>query len=445
MDAYKAGYVDTEPIGLALPVADRRLTTAIFDRAVIGGINPARRLIAASRAKDFPSGARPTFPYGTRMLTRPLPFDAAHRSMLDQLAADDRYRSLRPRSGADFSSNDYLGLAGSKRLAGAIREALERGVPVGAGGSRLLRGNHSELEALEEEAAAFFRTEAAMFFSSGFAANGTLFATLPQRGDLVVHDALIHASVHDGLRIGRADYAAAAHNDPGAFDAAIRSWRNSGGRGRPWIAVESLYSMDGDRAPLDELAAIADRHEAFLLIDEAHATGVFGPDGRGLGHHLDGRDNVIGLRTCGKALGCEGALLTGPAFVRDFLVNRGRGFVFSTAPSPLMASAVREALHILVDEPERRDQIAALSRAAADTLAPYGVADSGSQILPLIIGDDGKTMRVAAALQDAGYDVRGIRPPTVPAGTSRLRISITLNIGTEQLDGLADAIGSALR
>lgn len=379
------------------------------------------------------------------MLLPPRQFDASHRSLLDQLVAEDRYRNLRPRRGVDFSSNDYLGLAGSERLARAIRNALERGVPVGAGGSRLLRGNHSEHEALEEEATTFFRTEAAMFFSNGFAANGALFATLPQRGDLVVHDALIHASAHDGLRLGRADYVGAAHNDPAAFDAAIRHWRNASGRGRPWIAVESLYSMDGDRAPLDELAAIADRHEAFLLIDEAHATGVFGPDGRGLGHHLDGRDNVISLRTCGKALGCEGALLTGPAFVRDFLVNRGRAFVFSTAPSPLLASAVREALHVMIDEPERRDQIAALSRAAADLLSPFGVVNSGSQILPLIIGDDGRTMRVAAAVQDAGYDVRGIRPPTVPAGTSRLRISITLNVGAEQLHGLADAIGSALQ
>ncbi len=365
--------------------------------------------------------------------------------MLDQLVMDDRYRSLRPPGGIDFSSNDYLGLAGTRRLASAINLALERGVPVGAGGSRLLRGNHSEHEALEGEAAAFFRTEAALFFSSGFAANSALLATLPQRGDLVVHDALIHASAHDGMRIGRAEYMAAAHSDPAAFDTAIHSWRKRGGKGRPWIAVESLYSMDGDRAPLDELAAIADAHEAFLLIDEAHATGVFGPDGRGLGHHLDGRDNVISLRTCGKALGCEGALLTGPAFVRDFLINRGRGFVFSTAPSPLMASAVREALHILADEPERRERLAALSRTAARLLEPHGAAGHGSQILPLILGDDSRTMRVAAALQASGFDVRGIRPPTVPEGTARLRISVTLNVDDQQLAGLADAIEHALQ
>ena len=365
--------------------------------------------------------------------------------MLEDLSAEDRYRELRPRRGIDFSSNDYLGLASSARIADAVRAALERGVPLGSGGSRLLRGNHSEHEALEEEAASFFGAEAALFFSSGFAANASLLATLPQRGDLVVHDELIHASAHEGMRLGRADYTPAAHNNPEAVDAAIRAWRNKGGKGRPWIAVESLYSMDGDMAPLDDFVAIADAHDAFLLIDEAHATGVFGPNGRGLGHHLDGRDNVISLRTCGKALGCEGALLIGPAFMRDFLINRGRSFIFSTAPSPLMASAVREALRILADEPERRERLAALARDAACLLTPLGAVSHGSQILPVIIGDDGRTMRAAAALQAAGYDVRGIRPPTVPTGTARLRISITLNTNPEEVVGLAGALVSALR
>lgn len=273
---------------------------------------------------------------------------------LARLSAIDRRRRLIPIAGRDFSSNDYLGLAGSPRLRAAAADALARGVPVGSGGSRLLRGNHAEHAALEAEAAAFFGSEAALWFSSGFAANAALLATLPQRGDLIVHDALVHASAHDGMRLARAPAVSVAHNDPGAFDDAIRDWRRQGGTGSPWIAVESLYSMDGDRAPLDELVAVAERHDAMLLIDEAHATGVFGANGRGLAAAWEGRPNVVTLRTCGKALGSEGALVCGPAVVCDFLVNRARGFIFSTAPSPVMAAVVREGLRILADEPGRR-------------------------------------------------------------------------------------------
>ncbi|MEG3163320.1 8-amino-7-oxononanoate synthase [Sphingomonas sp. PB2P19] len=360
-----------------------------------------------------------------------------HRTDLIALRSRDRLRALRPRRGVDFSSNDYLGLADSPRLRAAVADALARGVAVGSGGSRLLRGNGDEHEALEDEAARFFGSEAALVFASGFAANTTLFATLPQTGDLVVHDALIHASAHEGMRLGRATCVSALHNDADAVADAIRDWRTAGGIGTPWIAVESLYSMDGDRAPLADLATVADRHDAILLVDEAHATGVLGPGGRGLTAELGNRDFVITLHTAGKALGCEGALLCGPAVMRDFLVNRGRGFIFSTAPSPLMASAVRESLRIVADEPERRDRLTALVAFAEDALWGCGVTPSGSQILPLVVGDDAATMRLAGAVQAAGFDVRGIRPPTVPQGTSRLRISLTLNVTEADIVALA--------
>lgn len=365
---------------------------------------------------------------------------AAQHDDLRQLADRARLRSLQPRAGLDFSSNDYLGLADAPRLRDGVAAALARGVAIGSGGSRLLRGNDPEHEALEAEAAAFFGSDTALFFSSGYAANTALLATLPQRGDLVVHDALVHASAHEGMRLGRAEHVAAPHNDAGAIDDAIAGWRRGGATGRAWIAVESLYSMDGDRAPLADLAAIAARHEAMLLIDEAHATGVFGDRGRGLAADLEGREDVITLRTCGKALGCEGALLCGPRTARDFLVNRGRGFIFSTAPSPLIAAAVRESLRILADEPERRDRLAALIAFAEQAFAPSGVTPTGSQILPLIVGEDALTMRMATALQEAGFDVRGIRPPTVPAGTARLRISLTLNVTEADVTALADTI-----
>lgn len=368
----------------------------------------------------------------------------AHRADLGGLAARDRLRRLIARTGRDFSSNDYLGMSGAPRLARAVEAAIARGVPMGSGGSRLLRGNDPEHEALEADAARFFGCESALFLSSGYAANVALLATLPQRGDLVVYDALIHASMHEGLALTRADKAMAAHNDVQSFADAITGWRSAGGRGRVWLAFESLYSMDGDRAPLADLAALAELQEAVMLIDEAHATGVFGPDGRGLAAALDGRADTVVLRTCGKALGCEGALICGPAVVRDFLVNRARPFIFSTAPSPLMAAAVREALRMLVDEPERRTGLMALAAHAEAVLAPLGATVTSTQIMPLILGDEARTMAVAAHLQDAGFDVRGIRPPTVPAGTSRLRISLTQNVIPEDIDALAVALAKAL-
>lgn len=368
----------------------------------------------------------------------------AHRADLDGLAARDRLRRLIVRKGRDFSSNDYLGMSGAPRLARAVEDAIARGVPMGSGGSRLLRGNDPEHEALEEDAARFFGSESALFLSSGYAANVALLATLPQRGDLVVFDALIHASMHEGLTLTRADKAMAAHNDAQSFADCIAGWRKAGGAGRVWLAFESLYSMDGDRAPLADLTALAERHEAVMLIDEAHATGVFGPDGRGLAAALDGRADAVVLRTCGKALGCEGALVCGPAVVREFLVNRARPFIFSTAPSPLMAAAVREALRMLTDEPERRDELMARVAHAAAVLGPLGADVTGTQIMPLVIGDEGRTMAVAARLQAAGFDVRGIRPPTVPQGTSRLRISLTRNVMLEDIDALAGALAKAL-
>jgi 8-amino-7-oxononanoate synthase len=366
-----------------------------------------------------------------------------HQRDLDRLADAGRRRELRPRRGIDFSSNDYLALAAHPAMRAGIVDALERGVAVGSGGSRLLRGNDPEHEALEAEAAAFFGSESALYLSGGYAANTALLSTLPQRGDLVVHDALVHASMHEGLRLSRGTAVSATHNDAGAFERAIRRWRNEGNRGRVWIAAESLYSMDGDVAPLGDLADVADRHDAVLLIDEAHATGVFGPDGRGLAAHLDGQPNLIVMRTCGKALGCEGALICAPRIVRDFLVNRARGFIFATAPSPLMAAAVRVALRLIAAEPERRQALQALVRRAGAGLSRLGFPDSRSPIIPLILGADRRATASAAALQDAGFDVRAIRPPTVPEGTSRLRVSVTLNVNAAQVDALIGAVEAA--
>ncbi|WP_174292043.1 8-amino-7-oxononanoate synthase [Sphingomonas bacterium] len=365
-------------------------------------------------------------------------------SGLAQLESIGRRRFLTLPQGHDFASNDYLGLAGSTRLRTAVTDAIGRGVPVGSGGSRLLRGHGEEHQRLEEEAARFFGAEAALFIGSGYGANALIFATLPQRGDLVVYDALIHASAHEGMRLGRAATAAFAHNDVDAAADAIVQWRRGGATGTPWLAVESLYSMDGDQPPLADFAALADREDAMLLIDEAHATGVYGQDGRGLAAELDGRPNVVVLRTCGKALGCEGALILAPQIVREFIINRGRGFIFSTAPSPLIAAVVRDALRSLIEEPERRERLRMLVESAGCELRRLGLPVSGSSIQPIVIGDDRRTMAIATALQRAGFDVRGVRPPTVPTGTSRLRLSVTLNVDEAALAALAAALAKLL-
>jgi 8-amino-7-oxononanoate synthase len=360
----------------------------------------------------------------------------SHADLLAQLSAKGRLRALTRTRGADFTSNDYLALAESAALREAASAALSRGVPLGAGGSRLLRGNHPEHEALEEEAASFFGSETALYFPTGFAANAAIAATLPRRGDLIVYDALIHASFRDGLEPARIAATPAPHNNIAAMDDIIRGWRAGGGKGQVWIAAETLYSMDGDAAPLAELVRLAAQHDAMLLLDEAHATGVHGEQGRGLGAAYEGAPNIISLHTCGKALGAAGALVCLPRLYRDFLVNRGRAFIYSTAPSPLMAAVVRASLKIIAGAEQERAQLAALVRHAEAGLKKMGLNVSGSQIQPILIGEDHRAVALASALQARGHDIRAIRPPTVPEGTARLRLALTLHVTASDLDGL---------
>lgn len=322
----------------------------------------------------------------------------------------------------DFSSNDYLGMSHHPKLLAAVRGAIDDGIAIGAGGSRLLRGHHDEHQALETQAANFFGSEQALFFANGFMANYALFTCLPKSGDVVIYDELVHASIHDGMMAGKAQAIAAKHNDLQDFEDKIKAAR-AGGKGQIYISIESIYSMDGDTAPVDELMQLANDYKAFLVVDEAHATGVWGEGGKGLMSAWEGAENLITLHTCGKAIGASGALICAPQIICDYMVNYSRPFIYSTAPSPLTAYTVSESMKIMQDEPELRERLKQNIKLATELLS---IETSTSQILPIIIGDAGATMAMAKQLQAAGFDIRGVRPPTVPDGSSRLRITLTL-------------------
>ncbi len=242
------------------------------------------------------------------------------------------------------------------------------------------------------------------------------------------------------MRRGRAETRKFAHNDVNDARKIIAKWRALGGLGQVWIAVESVYSMEGDLAPLPDLSSLAVESDAVLVVDEAHATGIYGPNGRGLSHDL--KAEVLTLHTCGKSLGVSGGLICGSKVFIEALINRARPFVFATAPAPLTAALVRTALQVLQNESDL--SASAKSRVASAHLSArrYGFPKEtlNSQIIPVMLGDEARAMRMATALQKQGFDVRGIRPPTVPRGRSQLRISITGNVNHEDISALFETI-----
>ena len=357
-----------------------------------------------------------------------------YQDKLQQLAVLGRVRQCRLPVGVDLTSNDYLGLRRHPALRAAAVAALEAGLELGAGGSRLLRGHHAAHAELESFAATYFGAPAALYFATGFQANYALFATLPQRQDVILFDALIHASVREGIQAAPARHVRVAHNDLNAFEAALKDWREKAEQ--IWIAVESVYSMGGDCAPVPELYALAQKYDATLVVDEAHATGVFGAAGKGLAEGFDYRHLIV-VHTCGKALGVAGGLICATTEIVAYLVNRARGFIYSTAPMPLQAVLVQKALELVAAEPERRQRLLGL-RDLANQLLP--VPPSPSQIVPIIVGSDTAAVRLAAQLQQDGFDIRAIRPPTVPEGTARLRLSLSCELPPQALHDFAAAV-----
>jgi 8-amino-7-oxononanoate synthase len=348
-------------------------------------------------------------------------------------------RTLEPAHGVDFASNDYLGLARDPRMLDAMRSYLEHG-DAGAPASRLLRGNHPEHVEAEAAFARFKGTEAALFFSSGFQANVGMLTGLICRHDRVLTDRLNHASLIDGLRLTRAERVVFPHLDLDFLDRKLREPHEIG---RTFVVVESLFSMDGDIAPLDEIAALSDQHNALLIVDEAHATGVFGDKGSGLVEQFGVGDKVLATTaTCGKALGLAGAFVCASQTVIDHLVNHARSFIYSTAPIPVLAHGIRKAIELIAAEPEPRARVIEVSKRIRTRLssAEIPVSMEDSPVLSVVLSDRHEALEVSDRLRQRNLDVRALRPPTVPVGTSRLRISLHSRHTDAEIDGLADAL-----
>jgi 8-amino-7-oxononanoate synthase len=385
--------------------------------------------------------------------------DDALRAGLDALRERDLERTLRVvsrREGAivetkhgsavDFASNDYLGLATNPRLAEAATNAI-REYGIGSGASRLISGNNPEHVALECELADYFESECALTFSSGYAANVGIIPALVGRGDAIFADTLNHASLIDGCRLSRASVYIYPHLDVTALAALLQEHRASARRAL--IVTDGLFSMDGDHAPIAEIVDLARQFGAWTYVDDAHAVGVLGVDGRGSASaaRLQGQVDVT-VGTLGKAFGVAGAFVYGSATLIQYLINRARSFIFSTAMMPAQAAAAREAVRIVRTEPTHREKLLANAIRMTRMLHGDGIqamGDAGAHIVPVMIGDAGAAVAAGAQLASRGYLVGALRPPTVPNGASRLRITVSAAHTPLQIGGLAETLAGILR
>jgi 8-amino-7-oxononanoate synthase len=368
------------------------------------------------------------------------PLEQRLRGRLAELETDGLLRSLQPPAGIDLSSNDYLGLSRHPLLQRSMAEAIAR-EGCGSTGSRLLRGDRECFTHLETRFAAFKAAGRSLYFSSGYLANLAVLTTFAEPGDMVFSDERNHASLIDGIRLSRAGRRIFPHND---VDALARLLRQQ--TGPKFVVTESLFSMDGDFAPLAEYAELCRATGAALIVDEAHAVGIYGPRGSGL-LEAAGVDAFISIDTAGKALGVSGAFVSGPPWAIDYLIQRARPFIFSTAPPPAVAAALEASLTVIEREPWRRVQLLSHARHLRLRLAEAGipVPHGESQIVPVILGDNQRALQVAQSLQQQGFDVRAIRPPSVAAGTARLRISVHIDLAEATLDAFVAALAGAMK
>jgi len=365
-------------------------------------------------------------------------FDSLHKELAD-LKAKGLYRSWRRVEAIEggwiridgrwlihLASNNYLGLAQHPRVVAAAKEALERH-GTGAGSARLIGGTFCLHEQLEERIAQFKRTEAALVFSTGYMASLGIIGSLVGPADLILGDHLNHASLIDACRLSRATFRVYPHRDVERLEAALR---HRAGRGRRILIVtEGLFSMDGDLAPLAGIVKLARRYDAWLLVDDAHATAVFGPHGRGTLEHfgIPPSEEILQMGTLSKALGSLGGFLAGPRVVIDTLKNKARSFLYTTALPPSCAAAALEALKVVEEEPIWRRRLWGNVEAWSSHLSRMGwdLISAESPIVPIRVGSNERALALAQALLEAGIYAPGIRPPTVPAGSARIRTTVT--------------------
>ena len=363
---------------------------------------------------------------------------------LENLRAQSQFRALENPQGISLCSNDYLGLATDPRLRQAVMDAVSRASAVGSTGSRLLSGNSAEWEDLESEFARFAGTEAALYFGSGYAANIGLLSSILRPGDFVFSDALNHASLIDGMRLSGAHKIVYPHLDLTFLKKALREREDASGA--KVIVTESVFSMEGDVAPLGKLLDLARQYGSKVIVDEAHATGICGPQGRGIAaEYKCERDILASVHTCGKALASAGAFVCGENTLRQFLVNRARTFIFSTAMPPYLAGQIRAAIELVRQADGQRAHLSEIAALLRNALTARGLecGSSSPHIVPVILGTNEKALHVAAQLQANGFAAKAIRPPTVPAGTSRIRLSLTCKITTEDIQRIVAIIAAA--
>jgi 8-amino-7-oxononanoate synthase len=345
--------------------------------------------------------------------------DVYIRNKLDERKTAGTYRWLKPENSlVDFCSNDYLGFARSAGIRERVNQYLQQISHLnGSTGSRLLSGNTTLSEELEHEIASFHDAEAGLIFNSGYDANLGLFSCLPQRGDTIITDELIHACIIDGARLSHANRYTFKHNDLNSLEDKLKR-----ATGNCYIAVESVYSMDGDSAPLVEMIALAETYDAHLIVDEAHAVGVFD---KGLVNALNLQDKVFArIVTFGKALGAHGAIVLGSGLLKEYLINFARSFIYTTAASFSQLASIKIAYEFLAQSSEEQKLLKNNITAFRLHVNATGFVESDSSIQSIIIGGNGQTADIAALIRSAGFDVRPILSPTVAAGTERLRICL---------------------
>ena len=383
---------------------------------------------------------------------------------LDRLRADGLYRQLRHvaspqgphlvidgREFLNFSSNDYLGLASDPVLKRAATEAIDRW-GVGAGASRLVCGNLEPYRLLEEKLARFKNKEAAIVFGSGYAANVGTISALVGKGDVVILDKLDHASIIDGARLSGATIRVYPHKNLKKLEDILRSVGAQPAAPRPprriLIITETVFSMDGDLAPLAEIVALKEKHGAWLMIDEAHATGLYAKNRRGLAEATGVEDKIdITLGTLSKALGCAGGFVVGSQTLIDFLRNRARSLIYSTALPPAVCAAAAAAVDFVMSDAghERRDQLWRNVSELKNGLSALGIQnESRSPIIPVIVGDETAAVEVSQKLYEAGIFVPAIRYPTVPKGKARLRVTVTAGHSKGDIEHFLDVVGAVL-